>query len=606
MIVLGLKCYSHDTGAAIISDQGGALKIHAIAEARLNRRKHSFAFPLMSIAYCLSALGLNSLDDVDLICIDRHLETWPEKGSQFGYENALKRHHPRYDDNHRWSYLVEQSMKYDPAKVQWINHIDAHAASAYFVSPFDEAAVLIAEGGTGIYHGKGSDLNIIDRIGYLGDTYQDGKKLSERRDHFVNSSFFYDKVSEALGYDIFGAGQTMALAGFGDQVPFEPMVDVDPDRFEDFIINHDKTVFGMTDVPTFEGEDSDALIANPWVSLARQAQETLEADIQYLAWLARKKTRSKKLCLAGGAALNCIINQKLIESGLFDEVYIQPAASDEGLPLGCALFGYYDKGGTARHHLSDAYLGAPNDPATLPAVLDKWQLKSKPASVQEVAQLLADGKIIGRVAGGSEYGPRALGNRSILADPRPADMKDRLNAEIKHREGFRPFAPSCLEDNIPDFFQSPAKSPFMVVAGTVREGERDQVPVVTHADGSCRVQTVNREQNQDYYELIEAFGELTGCPVLTNTSFNDRDEPIVETYDDAASCLLRTGLDALYVEGQLVERTAGTPSLTSAQTLEATTTRVDTEYSNLIERFCDVETYVKLAEELKAKEDAQN
>ena len=146
----------------------------------------------------------------------------------------------------------------------------------------------------------------------------------------------------------------------------------------------------------------------------------------------------------------------------------------------------------------------------------------------------------------------------------------------------------------------------MVVAGTVREGERDQVPVVTHADGSCRVQTVNREQNKDYYELIEAFGELTGCPVLTNTSFNDRDEPIVETYNDAASCLLRTGLDALCIEGQLVERTANTPTLTSAQNLEATSARVDKEYTSLIERFCDVETYVSLAEELKVKEEAAN
>ena len=150
MIVLGLKCYSHDTGAAIVSDQDGSLKIHAITEARLNRRKHSFAYPLMSIAYCLSSLGLESLEDVDLICIDRHMGTWPKKGSQFGYQNALRRHHPRYDDNHRWNYLAEQSIQFDPAKLRWINHIDAHAASAYFASPFEEAAILIAEGGTGL------------------------------------------------------------------------------------------------------------------------------------------------------------------------------------------------------------------------------------------------------------------------------------------------------------------------------------------------------------------------------------------------------------------------------------------------------------------------
>ena len=602
MIVLGLKCFSHDTGAAILSDHEGKLKVVAISEARLNRRKHSFAYPLMSIAYCLASLGLDSLDDVDLICIDRHMEIWPDRNSQFGYQNALKRYQPRYDDNHRWNYLIEQSIKFDQSKCRLINHIDAHAASAYFASPFNDAAVLIAEGGTGIYHGQGSNLKIIDRIGYLGATLQNGKKLAERRDHFVNSSFFYDKISTHLGYDMFGAGQTMALAGFAHQFPLKPLIDIDPHRYDDFIINHDKTVFSMKDIPTFKSQHSEKLISNPWISLAYQAQKTLEDDILYLARLSRKKTGVKKICLAGGAALNCIINKKLIESGVFDEIFVQPAASDEGIALGCALSGYYSNGGHVRHHMSDAYLGQKNELQTLSVVIKKWKLKATKTSAQEIAGLLADGKIIGRVADRSEYGPRALGNRSILADPRPSNMKDRLNTEIKHRESFRPFAPSCLEDKIPDYFNSPAKSPFMVIAGTINENSRNKVPAVTHADGSCRVQTVNREQNSDYYDLIEAFGDITGCPVLTNTSFNDRAEPIVETYEDAANCFLRTGLDALYCDGFLVQRTEKTPTLTSEQNLQNTIARVNSEYINIIDRFCNVSAYVSLANELNKNE----
>jgi carbamoyltransferase len=181
-------------------------------------------------------------------------------------------------------------------------------------------------------------------------------------------------------------------------------------------------------------------------------------------------------------------------------------------------------------------------------------------------------------------------------------MKDRLNTKIKHRESFRPFAPSCLEDKIPDYFNSPAKSPFMVIAGTVNENSRNKVPAVTHADGSCRVQTVNREQNSDYYDLIEAFGDITGCPVLTNTSFNDRAEPIVETYEDAANCFLRTGLDALYCDGFLVQRTEKTPTLTSEQNLQNTIARVNSEYTNIIDRFCNVSAYVSLANKLNKNE----
>ena len=156
MIVLGLKCHSHDTGAAIVSDSGGGLAVHAISEARLNRRKHSFTYPLMSIAYCLAALGLERLDQVDLVCIDKHMERWPDSNSQHGFDNALRRYQRGYDDNHRWNYVVEHRLDFSGTKVEWVNHVDAHAASAYYASPFDDAAVLIAEGGTGIYRGKGN------------------------------------------------------------------------------------------------------------------------------------------------------------------------------------------------------------------------------------------------------------------------------------------------------------------------------------------------------------------------------------------------------------------------------------------------------------------
>ena len=602
MIILGLKCYSHDTGAAILSDAGGELTLYAISEARLNRRKHSFTYPLLSIAYCLSGLGLESLDQVDFICFDRHLEVWPEARSQFGYHNAVRRHLPRYDDSHRWNYLAEQTLKVDRSKVRWINHVDAHAASAFFVSPFDEAAILIAEGGTGIYRGSNNSITPVDRIGYLADTYQDGQKLKERRDQFVNSSFFYDKITSHLGYDIFGAGQTMALAGFSHRYPRKNHVEVDPKRFEDFIINHDRTVFGMNSTPKFEGEDPESLLEERWVNLARQAQETLEEDMLHLAWTARVKTGLRNLCIAGGAALNCIINRKIMDSGYFADMFIQPAASDEGIPLGCALYGYYANGGTVRRKMIDAYLGIPNDLSTLGDVIADWGLKSRTTNSKEIAKRLASGLIIGRVAGGAEYGPRALGNRSILADPRPVNMKDKINSKIKHRESFRPFAPSCLEDHIPSYLNSPRYSPFMVIAGIASETGRKEVPAVIHADGSCRVQTVSRMQNEKYYDLLEAFYHLTSCPVLLNTSFNDRNEPIVETYDDAISCFLRTRLDALYIEEQLIERTEDLPSPNRQEILEAKAAKVRNDYINLIEKFCDSEAYVMLAKKLKADE----
>lgn len=597
MIVLGLKCFSHDTGAAILGETGGGLVVHAISEARLNRRKHSFAYPLMSIRYCLDALGLRSLDEVDLVCIDRHMELWPEPRSQFGFAAAKMRRHPRYDDNHRWNYLIEQTLKLDRAKVRLINHVDAHAASAYFASPFDEAAVLVAEGGTGIYRGRGATLQTIDRMGYLGDTWRDGAVVSPRKDHFVNASFLYDTVSSLLGYDIFGAGQTMALAGFAERFPKRDLFAVDPDRFDGFIVNHDKTVHGMHGIEKYQGNDRD-IVAEPWVNLARQAQDTLQTDLAYLAGLARKKTGLPHLAYAGGAALNCLINAQFLETGIFEDLFIQPAASDEGIPLGCALFGYHMVGGKIRFVMDNAYLGRPPALADLGALANTHGLAVGPATAEAVAAQLAHGAIIGRCVGPSEYGPRALGNRSILADPRAANMKDRLNAEIKHREGFRPFAPSCLADAPPAWLKAPATSPFMLLAGHATTEGRALAPAVIHADGSSRVQAVTRTANPGYYDLIRAFGARTGCSVLLNTSFNDKDEPIAETEDDAINCMLRTGLDAVVLADRLVSRTSVTRGTDPAVMRRQTEDRVQADYLGLIERFCDMEAYVALASRL--------
>ncbi len=601
MIVLGLKCFSHDTGAAIVGETNGRLVVHAISEARLNRRKHSFAYPLMSIAYCLDAFGLTSLDEVDLICIDRHMELWPEAGSQFGYAAAQARRHPRYDDNYRWNYLIEQTLKLDHAKVRLINHVDAHAASTYFASPFDSAAVMVAEGGTGIYRGEGTTLGVVDRMGYFGDTWRDGKIVLPRKDHFVNSSFMYDAVSALLGYDVFGAGQTMALAGFANRFAQRDRFTVEPDRFDGFIVNHDKTVQDMQSLEPYRGNDTD-IVAEPWVNLARQAQEILRTDLLYLANLTRTKAGTHQLAYAGGAALNCLINAEILHAGIFDELFVQPAASDEGIPLGCALHGYHTLGGKQRFVMDNGYLGKAPSPAPLGDLARIHGLAVGSADPDAVAALLANGAIIGRCVGASEYGPRALGNRSILADPRAPGMKDRLNAQIKHREGFRPFAPSCLADAPPDWLKAPGTSPFMLLAGQASEIGKQTAPAVIHADGSSRVQAVTREANPGYYDLIRAFGARTGCAVLLNTSFNDKDEPIVETEEDAINCMLRTGLDAIVLGDRLVSRTTLTRAADPEAMRRSTTERVDFAYRGLIERFCDMEAYVALA--LRLNEDS--
>jgi carbamoyltransferase len=253
--------------------------------------------------------------------------------------------------------------------------------------------------------------------------------------------------------------------------------------------------------------------------------------------------------------------------------------------------------------MDTAYLGRLPSPMPLGDIAGKHGLAVGSADPGAIAALLANGAIVGRCVGASEFGPRALGNRSILADPRPAGMKDRVNAEIKHREGFRPFAPSCLADAPPDWLAAPGTSPFMLLAGRVNATGRALAPAIVHADGTSRVQAVTRAANPDYYDLIKAFGDRTGCPVVLNTSFNDRDEPIVETEEDALDCLLRTGLDAIVLGDRLVSRTQATRKPDPAALRRETEERVQSAYLGLIEKFCDMDEYVALATRLNDEPD---
>ncbi|MDB5810209.1 MAG: carbamoyltransferase [Betaproteobacteria bacterium] len=610
MNILGIKCSGHDTGAALITDRSGRLEISAISEARLNRRKHSYTYPLLSIQYVMARFGIESLEELDLICIDKHGELWPQRGSQFGRLAAKNRRTNEYDFDARFNYLIEQSIRFPKERVKYVNHVDAHAASCYHVSGFSEAAILTLEGGTGFYIGKGTDIQVIDRTGYGGDEYRDGKithgtEVSWPR-HYWNTSNLYDLITRKLGLDKFAAGKTMALAAFRDRFTVHDYLQIPKDRHQGFFTDYRQLILRLGRevrdfIPTSKATRDTELLEQYWVNIAREAQDALEQDVLYMAGLAGKKSGLRNLCLAGGVALSCVTNRKILDLGIFDNVYVQPAASDEGIPLGCALWGYYDiKGGTSVTKMEHAYLGTPYNASDVPAILSKWGLQGRRVAPKEIARMLSEGKIFGRIAGGSEYGPRALGNRSILADPRIPNMLEIVNTQIKHRERFRPFAPSCQADKQDRYFDLPCPSPFMLMACSVTEEAKPQIPAVIHVDGSSRVQSVTPAQNSAYYELIGEFGQITGVYTLLNTSFNDDGEPIVENFEDALLSFVRTGLHCLYIEDHLVER----PSQAQCEKLKAELapaikSRVERSYSAAVAAFCDPARFDQFSRELE-------
>ena len=611
MIVLGVKYWQHDTGASIAFERNGCLVVHAITEARLNRYKSSHRFPFLSIDYCLKAAGLDSLSQVDVLALESFTHNWPGKlTSQLPLSKTDNRmfdplDNRAYDGHIVTSILCEQSSLLKHRNWSPIPHVTAHAASAYYVSPFDKAAIVSFDASTNLFAAEGLNIRLIDGYGYDGPLVHDGEvvKPGFNEHQFYNGAWPFNFITRKMGFSKFGAGKTMALAAYRHRFPKRDILGITKKRYFDFLISHQHAMVKLGDIPQFDAKTAaggtDALISEFWVNLAREAQDALEEDMLHLVEIARRKAGSDNLCLAGGVALSCVGNRRILDENPGIRMFIQPAASDEGIALGCALAGYHANGGTKRQVMDTAYLGVPNDRSRLVPALDRWGLKHRPVEARDVAQLIADGKIIGRCFGGSEYGPRALGNRSILADPRRTDLVRKLNAEIKHRESFRPFAPSVLWEKTQLYFDMPVEGPFMIMAAQVHPEMRERLPAITHVDGSSRPQTVRREQNPAYYDLIEAFGDMTGVYVLVNTSFNNDGEPIVETYEDAVISLCLTGLDFLYVDGVLVEPPADRAGLAKRLTAERTDA-IERSYQQLAERHCDMTAWQRLEAELRA------
>jgi len=581
MNILGINAYHGNASAAIVCD--GRL-VAAAEEERFNRVKYAAGFPAAAIRYCLKEAGLK-LEEIDHVAVPRN--PLARLGTKLFY--ALRM--PSFARG-RAKVLVKftgvrealaGAFESDPERVRArfhrIEHHQAHLASAFFVSPFERAALLSADGlgdfaSTMWGSGAGNRMDIAGAIAFP---------------HSLG--LYYTAVTQYLGFQKFGDEyKVMGLAAYGEPEKLDAFREIV--RFDangngngfrlglEYFVHHrtgpEMSWAEADKTPTLGKLFSEEMSRK--LGRARSAEEPLEerhrnlaASLQarleevYLGMLRKlaKATGLKSICLAGGVAFNCVANGKIFEATPFEQVYVQPAAGDAGLAVGAAYYVWHQKLGKPRAFVMDhAYWGPGYSVAEIRAAMEASGIGGKGYVVEELAQqeltrraaaIVADGKILGWFQGRAEWGPRALGNRSIVADPRRAHMKDILNRRIKHREIFRPFAPSILAEATGEWFQKSHPSPFMTLAYAVRAEKRALIPAPTHVDGTGRLQTVTKEANPRYHALISAFRDLTGVPVVLNTSFNDN-EPIVCRPEEAIDCFLRTKMDALALGDFLVTR----------------------------------------------------
>lgn len=593
MNLLGISAHYHDSAAALISD--GEI-IAAAQEERFTRKKHDPSFPGNAIRYCLqeSGLSINELDavvyyDKPLIKFERLLETYLSYAPR-GFQSFVMAMPVWLKEKLYLKQVLKKELaaiaggKIDELpRLLFTEHHQAHAASAFYPGPFEKAAVLCMDGvgewaTTSVWLGEGNQLTPQWEINFphsLGMLYS----------AFTNYTGF--KVNS-------GEYKLMGLAPYGEPKYVDLILDKVVDLKEDGTFRLDMQYFnyctGLTMINNkfadlFGGpaRRAESEITQKEMDIASSIQAVTEEIILRLARTVQKELDVEYLCLAGGVALNCVSNGRLLREGLFKDIWIQPAAGDAGGAVGCALAVYYSETDQPRvvngsDRMQGSYLGPRYGSSEIKSQLDQYNavytLLEDNQLFDQLSSILADEKVVGWFQGRMEFGPRALGGRSIIGDPRSRTMQSVMNLKIKYRESFRPFAPSILNEKVSEWFEQDRPSPYMLMVAPVNEDKRiemteeekqffgvqklniprSQIPAITHVDYSARIQTVHKETNPRYHRLLKSFDEKTDCPILINTSFNVRGEPIVCTPEDAYRCFMRTEMDYLVIENYVLAK----------------------------------------------------
>jgi carbamoyltransferase len=607
--ILGISAYYHDSAACLVED--GRI-VAAAQEERFTRKKHDASFPARAVAYCLQSAGITAREldlagfyEKPLVKFDRLIETYiacAPRGLR-SYLMAL----PMWLSDKLWmADDVRGHLEGFEGEVLFGEHHESHAASAFYPSPFEQAAVVTMDGvgewaTSSIGVGRGADLELLREL---------------RFPHSLG--LLYSAFTYYTGFRVnSGEYKVMGLAPYGEprfvKTIKDHLVEIRDDgslwmNMEYFTFPHGLTMTGGRFDQLFGGppREAESKLTQRDMDLARSIQEITEEAMLKMTAFAHRETGMRDLCLAGGVALNCVGNGRLLREGPFEQIWIQPAAGDAGGAAGVALAlwhrhlgkprvsaesdGTWERPSTVRGRtprfadgMSGSFLGPRSTDEEVAAFVSARGCRARRSEratlADEIAALLADEKVVGLVQGRMEFGPRALGGRSILGDARSPKMQQIMNLKIKFRESFRPFAPAVLREHVAEWFELDVDSPYMLLVAGVQPSRRlaappeardlwgiDQlnvprstVPAITHVDYSARVQTVRRDTNPLYYDIIEAFYRRTGCPVIVNTSFNVRGEPIVCTPEDAYRCFMRTNMDALVLESFILNKGDQTP-----------------------------------------------
>jgi len=565
MYVLGISCYYHDSAAALLKDGN---VIAAVEEERFSRKKNDDGFPKQAIDYCMKEAGITGSDlaciafyDKSILKFDRLLDNYIAIAPRglYSFTDVI----PKWLHKRLW---VKEDIKKHlggyTGKIYFPEHHLSHAAYTFFTSPFNESAILTVDGvgeWTTTSFGTARDTTI---------------KLIKNIEWPHSLGMFYSAFTYYLGFKVNeGEYKLMGLSSYGKpkyhDLIMDKLIDVKDDgslrlNMKYFSFTWDKVMVNKKFLELFgiPRRIEDSKTEQIHLDIGASAQLVLEEILLNIARHVYEKTKQKNLCFGGGVALNGVANYRLLKEGPFDKIHIPPSPGDGGSAIGCAAYAYYSilhneriiETDNAKMIANTAYLGPQYTDDEIKSFLETYNIPyikfERQDLLERTAKLISEQNVVGWYQGRVEWGPRALGNRSILADPRNGKMKDILNEKIKHRESFRPFAPSILEEHTSEYFELDIPSPYMLLVAKVKKP--DKIPAVTHVDGTGRVQTVSREANPLYYDLIKEFHKITGVPVIVNTSMNVRGEPIVNTPEQAFDMLLKTDMDYIVMGNCIV------------------------------------------------------